>query len=353
MRRKKRTRRANGTGTVAKLSGNRSRPWEARVAGEGGKRECLGYFATKAEAEEALDTYNAQRKTGSAPPPGQLHVTLGQVWDAWSAQELVDAGKSKRGNYEMPWKRIVSQWADTPIRKINIDGWQEMINADVGLGTAPSTVAKTAALIHALCRYAMERDYIIKDYSQFIKLPAMEAKMEKGALSREQIGSLKKMVADHVPYADTVLALSYTGFRVEEFLSLTPSDYHPEYGGYLQGGSKTEAGKDRIVPVHPLIKPIIEEWMAKGGETIFCGKGGKRLRVDTYRYNFKKVVSALEIPQASPHWCRYTFSTMLHEAGVDELTQKWLMGHSTDKDITHHYTKSTIEQLVAAVNKLT
>ena len=68
--------------------------------------------------------------------------------------------------------------------------------------------------------------------------------------------------------------------------------------------------------------------------------------------HFSPIVHSIGLPQASPHWCRHTFSTRLHAAGVDALTRKWLMGHSTDDDITDHYTHASIEKLVEAIGKL-
>lgn len=72
----------------------------------------------------------------------------------------------------------------------------------------------------------------------------------------------------------------------------------------------------------------------------------------TYRSQFVKIAAEIGAPNATPHWCRHTFSTMLHEAGVDELTCKWLLGHSTSSDVTATYTHAKIEVLRAAVLRL-
>ena len=47
---------------------------------------------------------------------------------------------------------------------------------------------------------------------------------------------------------------------------------------------------------------------------------------------------------ATPHWCRHTFATRLHQAGADELAIKRMMGHS-DKDVTGHYTHVDLDYL--------
>ena len=146
--------------------------------------------------------------------------------------------------------------------------------------------------------------------------------------------------------------LCYTGFRVSEFLGLTRFSYHPEEGGYLRGGLKTEAGKNRIVPVHPKIRPYLNTWLAKGGETIICDDSGHAIPDTRYREYFADLMKQIGAPEATPHWCRHTFATRLHSANADPLTVKWLLGHSTKADITAHYTHETIEVLKIAMRLL-
>ena len=67
----------------------------------------------------------------------------------------------------------------------------------------------------------MERDIIVKDYSQFIRLPSVQSKHEKGMLSDLQLKKLEQLAASGDPWADAVLILCYTGFRISEFLALT------------------------------------------------------------------------------------------------------------------------------------
>lgn len=65
---------------------------------------------------------------------------------------------------------------------------------------------------------------------------------------------LEDLAASGFPSADSALALCLTGFRTREFLTLTRFSCDPANHA-LRGSSKTEAGKDRIVPVHPKLQP--------------------------------------------------------------------------------------------------
>ena len=196
---------------------------------------------------------------------------------------------------------------------------------------------------------SMERDIVGKDYSQYLDVPSVGAKKPRDALNDLQVTRLEKLAAEGFPWADTALMLCYTGFRVSEFLELTRFSYHAEDGGYLQGGLKTEAGKNRIVPVHPKIRPYLMRWLEKGSDTIICDERGKRINSNLYREYFHAVMEQVGAPDATPHWCRHTFATRLHSAKADPLATKWLLGHSTKSDITAHYTHETINVLKDAV----
>ena len=76
-RKKRRTRKINGAGSITKLAGNRAKPWMVRVPGII-KRPVLGYFKTSDEAEIALAKYKIS--------PFNVDVkntTLDELWEMW------------------------------------------------------------------------------------------------------------------------------------------------------------------------------------------------------------------------------------------------------------------------------
>lgn len=346
--------RPNGSGTVVKLSGNRRRSYVVRISARDKRgrviQRALSYHASAEEAYAALDAYNQARTAGRAPAPAQLSATVQEVFDGWSAKTYRKLKQSSINSHNAAWNKRISRFAGRTMRSVSLDEWQSILDEDEDEGRSQSLINNDAILIRALNQYAMERDIIGKDYSQFLDVPTVGVKAAKGALTDLQLAKLEQMAAEGVPWADTVLILCYTGFRISEFLALTPFSYHTDSGGYLQGGCKTRAGENRIVPIHPKIRGYLANWLAKGGETIICDTKGHAIDPAKYREQcFRPIMEQIGAPEATPHWCRHTFATRLHAAGADMLTIKWLMGHSTEDDITFHYTHKDIKTLNAAV----
>lgn len=342
-------RRANGTGSIVNLGPHRRRRYAVRVSyleREGvWKQRYLSYHATVKEAQAALDNYLKKDI-----PVKSLATTWGEVYAQWSAKKYEKAGNASVVSYKASWKRL-SVLEGKEMFRVTIDDLQSIIDKDAAAGLSQSSINNDKILMKALYKHAMERDIVSKDYSAFVELPSVGAKMDKGAFTEEQILQLKTLAKDGFPWADTALMLCYTGFRVSEFLSLTKGSYHAD-GDYLQGGMKTAAGKDRIVPVHPVIHGYLDRWLAKGGKTIICKEDGNSLGSGRYRSLFSSVVKELGVPQATPHWCRHTAASRMKMAGADDLAVRRILGHS-DQNITEHYTHVDINFLRAELLKIT
>ena len=345
-------RRCNGSGNIIKLSGARRKPWAVRVPyrNEQGRvrQRYLSYHAKAAEAQAALDEWC---RTHTAPETDRANQTLQQVYDAWAAWKYPKIGPQAQDSHRAAWLRL-SHLGAKRIRDIGIDDLQGCLDLALEAGLAPATVGKIRVTMRSLMAYAMQRDIIVKDYSQYVQLPAAGARQEKNALSEPQLRRLEQLAAAGVPMADTVLILCYTGFRVGELLDLTPFAYQSEGGvDYLVGGKKTDAGRDRVVPVHPKIRPYLLAWLARKGDRIVCKDDGGAWSVSGYRKHFQIVVDALGCPQATPHWCRYTMASLLHHANADPLAVRRILGHA-DANITDHYTQLTPAQLAAELRKV-
>lgn len=334
--------RANGSGSIVRLSGNRRKPYAVRISGKDKfgqvSQKTLAYYATAAQAQLALDKYNQDKERGIVAAVDTMDMTVGAIYTAWSERTYSKAGKSSIAVHKAAWKRV-GKYAACKMRQVTVDMWQALLDEDEAAGLSQSSINADAAIINALISYAYRRDILTKNIYEYIEIPRVGAKYEKGALTEPQIAALKDKAAAGDIGARCALMLSYTGFRANEFLNLSVDSYHAD-GDYLQGGLKTRAGKDRLVPIHRVIKPYVEEWISSKRPTY-----GKFLR------EVSDTLAGVGAEGGTPHWCRHTFATRLHNAGVDDTTRKWLLGHTTS-DITERYTHAGLAILRQAIDRL-
>ena len=149
----------------------------------------------------------------------------------------------------------------------------------------------------------------------------------------------------------------YMGWRPSEMLSIKRSNVDLDMMT-IKGGSKTEAGKNRIVPIHSRIQNIFYEfWMSSSdSEWLFPSSPQKRkthLNYDTYREIFKQTIASAECPNVhTAHDCRKQFVTMAKKANVNEYALKRLVGHHIS-DITENvYTDRPISWLREEIEKI-
>ena len=118
--------------------------------------------------------------------------------------------------------------------------------------------------------------------------------------------------------AKTILLMIYSGFRISAYKSLVVR-LEPEW--YFQGGVKTKAGKDRIVPIHTAIRQF-------AADRNLYPKSSLSATMQAYLPTIG--ITA----KHTPHDCRHTFSYLCEKYGVPENDRKRLLGHSFG-DITN------------------
>ena len=196
----------------------------------------------------------------------------------------------------------------------------------------------------------MENDIINKNYAEFLKLPKKE-KVEKQTFSELEIIKIY-IKAEEVEWADTILILIYTGMRISELIGLTRFNVDIEKK-IITGGVKTEAGKNRQIPIHPIIYPFIEKWYNKNGNYLICNEKGNAIPVRKYREEYYyPTLEKLEVRKLNPHCCRHTFASLMHDAGAETFDIQKLIGHSDYSTTANIYTHTDIEKLRKTIQKI-
>lgn len=337
----------NGFGSIHKLSGKRRKPYRARVTTGwdiNGKQIYLtvGYFETYKEAFSSLAEYhnNPYKFT-------QKDITLEYVYEKWWATKKDSISKSSITGYNSAYKNC-ERIKNMPFNEIKLYHLQEIVDSMENRWGANK---KFKVLFNQLYDFAIANDLASKKYSSYINLGEKTTKIERHPFTGDEINKLWENVG-RMEYIDVILIYIYTGFRPSELLEIKKNNGVNLEEQYLMGGSKTKAGKDRIVPIHHKILPFIENWYYKENDYLIFNSKNEKMKYRNWKdEKFNVIMKQLGMKHL-PHDTRHTFATEMDNAGANKLCIQRIMGHAS-KDITDKvYTHKDIEELRKAIELL-
>lgn len=375
----KRKRLPNGFGQISKIKGqNLRKPYRAMITV--GKNPVTGkhiqkllkpeaYFETYNDAYAALIEYNKN------PYDLDDDITMLELYEKWSSDRLKSVSDAYMRTVKSSWAYCSSIY-NLRVKDIRPRHIKECIETgtrtiEVGakkgetVSPSPGTKARMKSLFNLLLDYAVEEEYIQVN-------PARNFEISDGIT--KEIESNRR---GHVPfteeememlwgrkdqkYVDWILIQCYMGWRPQELATLKLSEVNIK-DWYMCAGMKTEAGKQRLVPIHSKIRDLVmknyEFAKSIGSEYLLNDKGQTHssswgITYDKYAHRFKKVMDALSFSKEHrPHDPRTTFITRGKKCGMDEYALKEMVGHSV-QDITESvYTVRDIEWLRSDLEKL-
>lgn len=342
--------RGNGQGTAFK----RGKSWTCRVvigwklADDGHaipQYRTRGGFSTKRDALAYIpELFKA--------PKQEKKLTMQEVYDAWLPTHAGCVSKSTMDCYRAAWKYFKPLHYLT-FSNIDLDDLQECVD-DCPKGKR--TKENMKALAGLLYKYALPRHQTDMNYAEFINT-GNDAKGTRPAFTRDQITLIRNQIGI-TPHAEDVFCLIYTGMRPTELFRLKRSELKD---GVLYGGIKTEAGKDRAIPIPPILKPIIDSKMSNNSEYLFPKDDGSQMSAKYFRDNyFYPVLAAAGIqplPTSDkpayyvPYSCRHTFANLLKDVKGSDKDKANLIGHEDYKTTKRQYQSAEIEALKAIMSQ--
>ena len=338
----------NGYGSVHRLPGNRRKPYRARVTvswkttKDNTKKQeyqTIGYFESKEAALLALAKFHKS--------PYDLkfsEITFAELYQLWSEEHFQSIVPSAKRVWEAAYHHSESLFS-MKFREIRT------LHLETAIGLANvgnATKVRMKSLYSMMYKFAMKNDIVDKNYAALCRTPKVEKMYERVPFSDEEIGVLWKNL--EVPYVDMILVGIYSGWRPRELVELETKNIDLE-NEIMIGGIKTEAGRDRVVPIHSAIYDLIKSRYDAQHERIFLRDDGRIMTYDDYRNRFRKIMKLLGMNH-KPHDVRHTFVTLAKRYEVNEYALKLMVGHAI-QDITEKvYTHRTAAELKKEIEKI-
>lgn len=328
-------RNPNGYGSVYKLSGNRRKPWAARITlgfkPDNGQPiyKFVCYCKTRAEAMRALAMYNGEELEANQIP------TLFEVYEEWAKEQ--EALMKSFNQYRTAFLTFEPLFKKK-ITMINIKDYEEIGNKS---GKTKGVLDKAKVALSGVYAYAFRKGIIDESKASLPKFIKFTNFAETGSINahktftHEEVAKLWESKDDDV--ARIILVMIYTGMRISELAALKMEDVHLKERYFEIKASKTEAGK-RKVPIADRILPIAQEWV-KNGEMYFAPitkHDNVQSSVNAFRQRvFTPACERLLGSVHIPHDTRYTTATFLTEKSADVRHIKLILGHA-QQDVTNN-----------------
>ena len=336
-------RNPNGYGSIHKLSGNRRNPWRVRKTigwSEDNKQlfANIGYYKTRKEAMEALANYNVDPWDVNSK-----EVTFDEIYQIIlkkKEQEVTPQSfKIIKSNYKHTqplWGKAISQLKTQHLQSV-IDNLDKSV----------AIKRKVRTAIKDVFTYCMKNDIIRRDYSALVEIgKEVKATKDRKPFSNDELRNIYENKNNGFVY-EVALLLIFSGFRINELLKMEIESVNLEKGVMI-GGSKTEAGKDRHIPISKHTKDIVEKYytLNKDKKYLLSNTRGNYHNADNLRIKWNEI-----FPDHTFHECRHTFSSICNNAEVNKLTQQRLLGHSSDNITDRVYTHKSLEDFKLAMTK--
>lgn len=361
---RKRRRRANGEGSIRK----RGKTYSIRVTigwrpSEAGFSPVIverGGYKTISEATAAIPAIRQEMASKSRVMHGTDYsrILFRDLYARLMERDEKRICKATIGCYKSAYKHLADIHG-FPFADLNTEDWQICID-DCPCGSR--TRENMKALGTKLYKYANElRVFGLAtgtDFAKFVWIDRSD-KESRQPFTENELAAIRKAAAAGHDGARIILTMCATGFRPSEFLALTHASYDPAKN-QLIGGAKTEAGRNRIVPVHPSVRAIVAARYLSGSTYLF-GNGDEPYTLQHFRETvFYPTLAEIGIqpipgigdkPGRTPYSTRHTFATLMKSVPGAERDKAALMGH-TSYEMTLHYTHEDDGSLEAIVAKL-
>ena len=370
----KRRRLPNGFGQISEIKNRNLRnPFRAMVTvgkTPEGKPICKplkpeSYFATYNDAYAALVEYNKN------PYDLEPSITMQELYDKWLPEYEKTVKSTKSVTSAWAYCSGVYKMRVMDIRARHVKGCMEEGVAIIrGKEQHPSATMKNQikSLFNMMLDYALEYELVDRNYSRTFNLTEetvkeiQSVKKEHIAFTDEEMDLLWTNISSKQGI-DILLIQCYSGWRPQELGLLELKDVDLENWTF-RGGIKTDAGENRVVPIHSRIQDLVlrkyqeaealrSPYLLNWADPNNRNKKNIKLTYARYQKAFERIRDELKLnPNHRPHDGRTHFVTMAKRYGVDEYAIKYMVGHKIS-DITEKvYTRREFAWLREEIEKI-
>lgn len=317
----------------------------------------IGYYSNWYEAYNALTEYHKNPWELSADK-----LTIADLYKKWSDSYFNSLSTpSSVRTITAAWLYVTPTFRRQDAVSMSAQALKDFIEKDACLidekgnpkKASENIQSRIKSVFNLMYDYAVLANIVQVNPARQFSLKGIGGKIERKRKDKTPFPSEHiQALWDDLEYGYTrmILINVYSGWRPQELVKLEKANIDLEKMTMI-GGMKTEAGTDRMVPIHPKIQDLVRYYYDRSpGKYLFYDYDDTKpsaMTYDKYRGRFKKIMARHSWDCYSPSCPRHTFSTNAKTAGMDELARKLMMGHEITDVTDKHYTHMDLEKFLA------
>ncbi|GJM17090.1 MAG: integrase [Thermodesulfobacteriota bacterium] len=289
---------------------------------------------TKVEAKKIIKQLETQHIKGKLGLLDTKQILLSDFLDEY----LIHCEANKAPNtyrLEKGLARILlAHFGNVLLKTIDNHGLEDYKTNRINKGLKPNSTNREIIIIKYMLRKAKDWEYIDNiPHIKLLKVPKLPIKY----LSVKEIDSL--INHSSIWLKPIIIVLRNTGMRIGELLNLRLSDIDLSKGYIMVISPKTN--NYRVIPINSELSPLLH-WLTNNyiapksmtinkrlqihNEYLFCHPDGSRIK--SIKTSFNNACKRAGI-KATVHMLRHSFASHLLMNGVDLVSVKELLGHSS------------------------
>ncbi len=365
----------NGFGSIRRLSGNRTNPYavhppvtEYTDLGKPITPKALCYVNDWYVGFAVLTAYKAGTyKPGMEKELAVMRAMDGTDMNSFTQRILADLNRMKPApdEHEMTFTELYEEfykWKfegkkeyskaslrstvsafknchalhNKPISAIKYEDLQRVVDSST---LKHASLELIVSLCKQMYRYALAQCYVERNPTELLRINIPDDDEHGVPFSIKDLERLWNYREDDI--AQILLIMCFSGYRVGE-LSVISIDLNQKS---FHGGLKTKTSKERTVPIHSAIYPIVCDRLEKYG--CLMPRSPRVLR-----YQLNDYLTSISVGSHTPHDCRHTFSMLCEKYDVRENDRKRMLGHKFE-DITNGvYGHRSLDDLRKEIEKI-
>lgn len=344
----RRRKRANGEGSLYPRKDGR---WVVSIMDgvrDNGKPN-IKYFYGKNQ-KEAVEKFKAWDRLYNSGLQVESNIKFKEWSDIWFEHHKDSITPTTQESYRYTLRVLQQYFGNRDLVSIKAFDIETFLKALRNDGKSDSYLTGCRGMLFQIFKKAEANDLVHKNPVQFAeKMRRTTPKNRKEAFTAEEV----RLLMQHLPEDRVGISIRLmlgTGMRTQELLALQPKHIAADGSkivveqavslvkGTVVVGTPKSFDSYRCIPVPTSLRKYATMLRDTENDYVWeAGKKGQPCNPSHFRDQFKKAITNISgVRTLTPHSCRHTYVTMMHELGVDISTIQSIVGHA-DTEMTQHY----------------